>query len=61
MITFKQYCESEASINHTTTKRVSYKYAPDDYADSYGNPIANTNHVESEESKKKRKKKIFKR
>jgi hypothetical protein len=61
MISFKQYCEGEASLNHTTTKQVSYKYAPSEYADSHGNIMANTNPVESEESRKKRKKKRFKR
>jgi len=42
-----------ANINNTTTKQVSYRYTPQDYANSNGNSLANIVGSESEEKSKK--------
>lgn len=55
-MTFKEYY-SLSNINHTSTKRDSYRYSPKEDSHSRGNILANT---ESEEKKIKRKKKIKK-
>lgn len=56
MKSFKEYYSGLSSLNHTSTKNVSYKYSPTEYSNTTGNPTANT---ESEE-RVKRKKKIKK-
>lgn len=46
---FYKIVSDPASINNTTTKQVSYRYTPTDYANSNGNSLANTVGTESEE------------
>lgn len=56
MKSFKKfYVQDPASINHTSTKQVSYRYTPQDYVDSYGNNLANIVGTESEEQNKRSK------
>jgi len=53
---FKKFIEDTASLNHTTTKQVSYRYTPKEDAHSTGNIEANIVGTESEENIKKKKK-----
>jgi len=46
---FYKIVNDPASINNTTTKQVSYRYTPTDYANSNGNSLANAVGTESEE------------
>jgi len=56
MIPFKSFINLKtdtASLNNTTTKQVSYRFTPTDYANSTGNSLANITGSESEEKIKK--------
>lgn len=56
MRSFKSFINLKSdpsSLNNTTTKQVSYRYTPSDYANSTGNTLANITGSESEEKIKK--------